>query len=92
MEVIYECQALPPSGRVGAYYKYRFCPDWCGSVSWTYSHKVKDHWFYPQLGHMPGLWVQSLVMVHERGSRSMLPPHIKVSLSLFLPPLTSLQK
>ena len=42
------------------------CPDWCGSVGWALSHEAKGHWFYSQLGHMPGLWLWSPVRVHKR--------------------------
>ena len=27
----------------------------CGSVTWAWCHKAKDHWFDSWLGHMPGL-------------------------------------
>ena len=37
-------------------------PDWGGSVGWV-SHKVKGHRFDSQSGHMPGLWLQSLIRV-----------------------------
>ena len=30
-------------------------PDWCGSVGWALSHKLKGHLFNSQSGHMPGL-------------------------------------
>ena len=36
-------------------------PDWCGSVGWSSSHKLKGCWFDSQSGHMPGLQARSLV-------------------------------
>ena len=37
--------------------------------------------FYSCLGHVPRLWVQSLVGTRTGGNRSMFPSHIDVSLS-----------
>ena len=33
------------------------CPDWCGSVGWLSSHKLKGCLFNSWPGHMPGLEV-----------------------------------
>ena len=66
--------------------------DRCGSVGCVSSHKAKGHWFNSWSGHMPGLWVQSPVGACMRGSRSIFLFHINVSLSLFLPLFSFLQK
>ena len=42
--------------------------DRCGSVGWASSCKAKVCCFHSQSGHMPGLWVPSLVGVHTRGN------------------------
>ena len=34
---------------------------WCGSVDRALAWELKDCWFNPQPGHMPGLWAGSLV-------------------------------
>ena len=36
-----------------------FCTGWCGSVDWVPACDPKDHWFYFQSGHAPGLWARS---------------------------------
>ena len=43
-------------------------PDWCDSVGWVASCKVKSCWFNSRSGHTPGLWVWSLVGVRARGN------------------------
>ena len=67
-------------------------PDWCGSVGWVSSCKVKGCWFDSWSGHMPGLWVQTPVGVCTGGNWSMFVSHIDLSLLLSLPPFPSLQK
>ena len=59
----------------------------CGSVGAS-SHKPKGCKFNSWSGHMPRLWVLSLVRVHLRGNQSVFPSHIDVSLSP--PPFLSL--
>ena len=54
-------------------------PDWCGLVDWAKLHKVQDHQFNSQSGHMPGVWVQW--GLRERGSQLMFLSHMDVSLS-----------
>ena len=39
----------------------QYCPDWCGSVGWASSCRVKGHRFDTQLRHMPGLGARALV-------------------------------
>ena len=39
--------------------KYRYSPNWCGSVGWALSSKLKGHQFDSQSGHMPGLPARS---------------------------------
>ena len=46
------------------------------------SPKPKSRRFNFQSGHMPRLWVQSLVRVHSRGNQLIFLSHINVSLSL----------
>ena len=35
--------------------------DLCGSAGWVLFCRAKGHWFHSRLGHVPGLWVRSLV-------------------------------
>ena len=58
---------------------YRVGPGWCGSVDWVPACKPEGHWFDSQSGHMPELQARS----------PLGQPHIDVSLSLFLPPFSS---
>ena len=48
--------------------KRALSPDQCGSVGWASSLKVKGHKFDSCSGHMPRLWVWSLVGAHMRGN------------------------
>ena len=48
----------------------------------TSSHTPKGCEFYPQLGHIPRLQVQSPVGQHTGGNHSMFLSHIDVSLPL----------
>ena len=41
--------------------KNQSSPGWCGLVDWTLACEPKDHWFYSQSGHMPGLWARYAV-------------------------------
>ena len=66
-------------------------PDWCGSAGWAMFCKVKGLWFDSQLGHLPSLWVQSLVRMCVRGNQLMFLSHINVSLPPFLLPFPSLK-
>ena len=59
-------------------------PDWCGSVGWVSSRKVKVCRFDSWSGHMPGLPVQSPVRAHMGGNRSKFLSHTDVFLPLFL--------
>ena len=52
------------------------------------SCKPKGHGFNSQSGHIPRLWVRSLVGAHTGGNQSMFLSYINVSLSL--PPFLSL--
>ena len=61
-------------------------PDWCGSMGWALSHKVKGQWFSSQSAHMLGLRVQSPAGACAKGNQSMLLSYINASLPLFLPP------
>ena len=40
-------------------YKCNNTHDWCGSVGWVSSHKLKGCWFNSGSSHMPGMWVRS---------------------------------
>ena len=53
------------------------------------SHKPKGHRFDSQSGHMPRLWVRSLVGACVRGNQLMFLSHINGSLPLSLPSLLS---
>ena len=48
------------------------------------SHVSKGCRFHPHSGHIPKLWVQSLVEACTRGNQLMFPFHINVSFSLSL--------
>ena len=61
------------------------CPDWCDSVGWVSSHKLKSYWFNFQSGHTPGLWAGSPVRGLFRGNWSIFLSHIGVFLSFSLP-------
>ena len=51
---------------------FDFCPGQRGSVGLASHHMAKGYPLDSQLGHVPGLQVQSLVRVHERGTQWML--------------------
>ena len=56
-------------------------------LSWLLSsHTTKGCRFHFQSGHIPRLWVWSLVGVHAGGDQSMLLSHIKVCFCLSLSP------
>ena len=72
-------------------------PGWYGSVDWVLPWELKGHLFDSQSGHMPGLWVWSLVRGCTGGNWSLFLSHIYVSLinvflSLAPPPSSSLSK
>ena len=61
-------------------------PGWCGLVGMS-SGKLKGHQFNSRSGHIPGLWVQSLIGVHTRGNWSVSLSHMDISVPPFpLPP------
>ena len=61
--------------------------DWCGSVGWTLSCKLKSDQFDSQSGYMPRLWVKSPVGWHLRGNHTLM----FLSLSFSLPSSLSLK-
>ena len=63
-------------------------PGWCGSVGYALFFRPKGRQFKSQSGHMPGLWVRSLVRVGTEGNQSTFFSHISIS----LPPFPSLKK
>ena len=66
-------------------------PDWCGSVGWALSCKLKGRHFNSQSGHLPGLWARSPVGgLCARGNQLFL-LHISESLPLCLPLFPSLK-
>ena len=68
-----------------------FCPDCCGSVSWTSSHKPKGPQFGSQSGHIPGLRAKFPVGGVQEATNLFL-SHIDVSLPLFLSSFPSKNK
>ena len=65
------------------------CPDWCGSVGWASSCKLKGHQFDPWSRNTPGFGVRSQVRAHVRDTNWYF-SHNDVSLPLFLPSSPSL--
>ena len=63
-----------------------------GQMVRVLSCKPKGHQFDSWSGHMPGLWVWSLVRAHARGNQSMFLSHTDVSLPLSLSLLSLLLK
>ena len=60
--------------------------DWCGSVVWVLSHRLKDHWFNSWSGYMPGLQARSLVgCVQEATNWCFSHTSMFLSLSFSLP-------
>ena len=57
-------------------------PGWCGSVGWVSTCKAKSCWFSSWLGHVPGLWVRSLVRACVKDNKLMFLSPIDVSLPL----------
>ena len=62
------------------------CSDWCGSVGWASSGKLKSHWFDSWSGHMPGLLTRSPAGgVQEAADRCFPPTLMFLSFSFSLP-------
>ena len=59
-------------------------PNWCSSVGWVLSRKMKGHRFDSRAGCMPGLWFQAPRGTHERQRISVSPPPLCPSLPLSL--------
>ena len=85
--------SLPPKAgplpSVTLFLKCRGSPHSWGSVGWALFCKARGHWFDSWSGHMPGLWVWSLVGVHTRGNWMMFLCTL-MFVSLSLPPSFSL--
>ena len=63
---------------------------WLGCLTWL--GDILQSKMSPVPGHVPGLWVQSLVRMHMEDSQKMFLSNIDVSLPLFLPSFPSLYK
>ena len=66
--------------------KHKHSPDWCSSVGWVLSCKLKGHQLDSQSGHMHGLQARSLVEgVRVATSWCFSQTSMFLSLSSFLP-------
>ena len=82
---------ISPGGEIeGLQLRNEQSPDRCGSVDWVSYCKARGHQFNSLSGHMPGLWVQSLVGACMKDNQPMFLPCMDVAPPLFLPPFPCL--